>query len=67
MKANFNCAQGAYAFTGCSLATGGILNPTPKRRQIFNSSLVWRHTLQQRPMLLENKPFGLSLTPRLIT
>ena len=67
MKANSNCAQGAYALTGCSLATGGSLNPVPKRRQSFNSSLVWCHTLQQRPMLLENKPLGLSLTPRLIT
>ena len=47
MKANFNCAQGAYAFTGCSLATGGILNPVPKRRQSFNNSRVWRHTLQR--------------------
>ena len=45
MKANSNCAQGAYAFT--ALATRGILNPFPKRRQSFNNSRVWRHTLQR--------------------
>ncbi len=67
MKANSNCAQGAYVLIDCSLATGGILNPTPRRRQSFNKSLVWRHTLQRRPMLPENKPDGLPLTPRLIT
>ena len=36
-------------------------------RAVRSADNEWRHTLQQRPMLLENKPVGLSLTPRLIT